>query len=596
VGRIVAGEERAARLADETAFAIGEEVLRSAFAISDRHVLTAWHCVRESVASHTGLWFRLRTDGAGSRRYSYIPLRVTNYDAVFDVAALAVDEQRLAEAGLTASAAAELLAHAAIPLGVDPRVNDQAQVIGFPASATGADSDTNSAEIVDTSLPLGDAVGLKLFGPAFAAVSPVDPHGLSGGPVLKTAPPPSDRPFAAVGVVRAVPRGSISRAAAGGCIIATRIEDVAGTLPEVAVALSAAREGRPPARGPASAGGVTVLALLEASDRALRSSVVDMEDPALGRLVGWAHFFDEPPAHRRPTAISTAYGLKLALTLDRPDGRLDRSALAETLWKLRLPDGGWAARTGSGIARPEVSALVLGALAAAGHDPARRAEASAAFEQALAPDSDPVARERTYVVSAAMRGLVLARPRSPRLPELRAVLLAGAIRDPGLGNLLCWPSRLKSDGSQPLTPSVAHTAMAVVALARAGHVLGQDTSARSALEQAVRWLVLHRSLDSQTEQIRRFVSDNHPWESLTVGHFTPAWVARALLAAPVTGEPGAAAKLSAAVGLVWDAQRNGIWESQEHDRPVWMTYQGASVLRAYALRSPVPLTRSQPPG
>ena len=33
---------------------------------------------------------------------------------------------------------------------------------------------------------LGDVAGMKLTGAAFGAVDPVDPHGLSGGPVLKS--------------------------------------------------------------------------------------------------------------------------------------------------------------------------------------------------------------------------------------------------------------------------------------------------------------------------------------------------------------------------------------------------------------------------
>lgn len=584
VGRILSAGERIARMADETAFAVNGEVLRSAFAISDRHVLTAWHCVRDALADHTHLWFRLRNDGAQGRRYSYIPLRVTNYDVTFDVAALAVDEQQLGETGLSPQAAAHFLAWAAIPLSADSQFNSHTQVMGFPASATSADSDTNHAEIVDACLPLGDAVGLKLYGPAFAAVSPVDPHGLSGGPVLRMYPAHGKHPYAAIGIVRAVPRGSIPRAASGGCIVATRIEDIAETLPEVSVALSATPGSKLGTLALDSSCGNSVMAVLQASGHALRDSVVEVSDPVLGRLTGWAHFFDEPSAHRRPTAVSTAYGLKLALLLDEHDGRLDRSALAETLWKLRLPDGGWAARTGSAIGRPEVSALVLGALATAGHDGARLTEAGTVFEQGLSFDADPVALERTYIVSAVMRGLARTRPWSQRLVELRAALLAGAIRDPSRDNLTCWSSQLKIAGNKQSAPSVPHTAMAVHALARTGQVLGQDTSTRSAQEQAVQWLISRNSLGNHTEQIRRFVSDAQPWELVTIGHFTAAWVARALLAASPEDMPEANVLLSEAVRRVWESHRNGIWESEDHGAPVWMAYQGARVLRDYALR------------
>ena len=45
VGRIMTDQERAVRMADESASNITGEELRSAFAVGDAHVLTAWHCV-----------------------------------------------------------------------------------------------------------------------------------------------------------------------------------------------------------------------------------------------------------------------------------------------------------------------------------------------------------------------------------------------------------------------------------------------------------------------------------------------------------------------------------------------------------------------
>lgn len=480
--------------------------------LSERYVLSAWHCVREAMLANAALWFRIRVDGPRGRQYAYIPMRVSNYDAAFDVAVLAVDEQRVPECDLTASEIERILTESTIQLGVEARVNEKAQTLGFPANSTSADCDTNSAEVVETALPLGDVVGLKLFGPAFAAVNPVDPHGMSGGPVLRTSNAGDRRRHVAIGVIRAVPRGSISRGAAGGGIIATRVEDVAETLPEVAMALSSNPDISPRLQDLASSHGHNVLEIANTCRQALRDSVVMVEDTGRGKLLGWAHFFDEPPAHRRPTAVSTAYGLKLALALDEPDGRLNRSELAETLWKLQLPDNGWAARTGSGIGRPEVTALVLGALASAGCGATRLAIATTLFEEALASDADPVVRERTHALCAAIRGLVRVRPQSQHLPELREALLAGAIRDFSHGNLLCWSSRLRTEGPHPPVPSVPHTAIAIVSLCRANHVLGADAPSRAALEEAVQWLSLRRSLDNQTEQIRRFVSDGQPWE------------------------------------------------------------------------------------
>ena len=584
VGRILTSEERSARMADETAFTIDGEVLRSAFAISSRHVLTAWHCVRDPRSRDSSLWFRLRRGDQQERRYIYVPVRLANYDETFDVAALTLDEPRLAEVDLVASSAAALLAEAVIPLGVDIHVKDQALVMGFPESASGADSDTNSAEVIDTRLPFGSASGIKLFGPAFAAVSPVDPHGLSGGPVIRTSEA-NALPYRAVGVIRALPTGSLLGAASGGCLIATRIEDLVDNLPEVAVALQATQRAVAVPQYLTASRGMNALTMSRACWRRLRDSVVVVDDPEIGTLTGWPHFFNEPIAHRRPTAIGTAYGLKLALVLGEQDYGLDRSGLAATLWKLQRPDGGWAVRTGTGISRPEVSALVLGTLASCGFDAALLAAAGTTFESALSPGVDSVAVERTYIASAVMRGLIRTRPGSSRLAQLRTAMLSGAIQDPDNGNLLCWSGRLKADGNEALVPSIVHTAQAVVALVRTSYVLGDDTQSRTTVDQAVRWLSTRRDLSNQTEQIRRFVRDNHPWETLTVRHFTAAWAARALLLASPTDLPGAEALLGQAIRQVCQSHHDGYWEWDDGDRPLWMSYQGASVVRDYAMRT-----------
>jgi hypothetical protein len=42
--------------------------------------------------------------------------------------------------------------------------------------------------------------------------------------------------------------------------------------------------------------------------------------------------------------------------------------------------------------------------------------------------------------------------------------------------------------------------------------------------------------------------------------------------------------LDEAAKAIVEAQREGIWEWDGGDRPVWMSYQGMSTLQAYALR------------
>jgi Trypsin-like peptidase domain len=570
-------------MADETALANAGEPLRSAFVIGGRHILTAWHCVRESVTSHTQLWFRLRIDGPPARSYAYIPVRVTNYDTDFDVAALTIDSARLTAADLTLQSATEILSAAVIDLHPEVSVHHTVQVMGFPQSGVGADSDTNHATVAGVALPLGEVTGVKLTGTAFGAVNPVDPHGISGGPVLRRIPP-AGQP-AAIAVIRAIPRGAIPEAAAGASLVATRMTDAATWLPEVAMAMRT--QDTPQPGGRAAVDERNVLAVSRACAQTLRESVVRFQDPELGPLNGWPHFFEEALAQERPTAIGTAYGLKLTLVLGADDGRLDRSALAETLWKLRRADGGWATRSGPGIGRPEVTWLILGALASAGFDAGRLAEATAKAEAELPPEADPVGMARTNVVCAVIRGLARVRPDSRKLAPLREILLEGAVQDPRHDDLLCWGSRLPVPGVRASVPSAAHTAMAVLTLARADRVLGPTGASRSAIEQASRWLVARRSVVNSIEEIRRTgTGDRH--DLTTVCHFTAAWLARAILAASTDRIPGADALLDLAVQEVWRSYATGSWEWEEQDRPLWMTYQGACVVRDYAMRAWAP--------
>lgn len=314
--------------------------------------------------------------------------------------------------------------------------------------------------------------------------------------------------------------------------------------------------------------------------QALLDTVVTFNDPQLGQLTGWPHFIDEAVVGNRPTAYGTAYGLKAALAMGSVDGRLDRSALTETLWRLRRADGGWASRTQGNVSRPEVTAVTLGALAAAGCDAARLTSAVDAFEAMVAPATDPVGDSSTFVVSTVIRELVRIWPSSPRLAQLRGVLLDGAMRDHSREGLLCWAARLDRKG-QPV-PSPAHTALAVVALARVQQAVGADSQSRLATAEAVRWLSLARSLENEIAQIRRVITVDH-MESLTVNLFTAAWTARALMAAEAEGIPAADTLLMEAVGEILRKQHDGIWEWTDGSRPMWATYQGISTLREFAL-------------
>jgi tetratricopeptide (TPR) repeat protein len=237
VGRIMTDIERRARMMNEYADYIDGEELRSAFAISDTYVLTAWHCVADSADKR--VWLRLRQQASEIPGYTYVPLRVANFDTLIDVAVLKIDESGLTEARLTRKAASEILSWASIGLSTRVWLHEKVRVIGFPASASSADRDSNAAEVVDLDLRVGDATAVKLYGDAFAAVDPVDPRGMSGGPVLRRTANASQSiaSEAAVAIIRAVPRGMYPNTASGGALIATHIAAAAAALPEVAQAL-----------------------------------------------------------------------------------------------------------------------------------------------------------------------------------------------------------------------------------------------------------------------------------------------------------------------------------------------------------------------
>lgn len=363
-----------------------------------------------------------------------------------------------------------------------------------------------------------------------------------------------------------------------------------GIIVRLSALLAARSRGEPePAPGAAAPAGPDLGRIVEEAARTLLETRSSYDDPSAGHLTGWSHFLEDNHAGERPTAIGTAYGLHCALTLALPDGLLDTPSLVETLWRLQRPDGGWAARTGTGVSRPEVTGLVLGALSRAGADPGRIARGADGLDRMLRPETDPDGLARTYVVTTTLRGLVRAAPGSAAVERLRTLLVAGSLHDEEHGGLLCWGQRL--GGPRRPVPSTAHTALVVVALARAARVRPEDAQSRQAREQGIRWLGTAGSLDQQIEHTRRpHDSAQRGYDHAVVRHFTAAWVAKALMSAPPTAfrdDPAAAerheALLRAAVAAVRKQQVDGVWVWRDDDgerRPIWMTYQGLSVVRA----------------
>ncbi|AJT62704.3 hypothetical protein [Streptomyces chattanoogensis] len=380
------------------------------------------------------------------------------------------------------------------------------------------------------------------------------------------------------------------------CVAATAGAGV-GAVVWLAAALVHARGGagsrpRVPAVAPSRVGPLPEL--MDGAYAALRRGLSVIEVPGRGPLTGWPHSLAEsdPPVH--PTAFGTAYGLHLLLDIAPLDGRIRVGEVAETLWLLRLPGGGWAARSQGSGARPEVSAIVLGALARAGADPRLLQSEVRSCEALLDPEHDAPGLANTYVVTNVLRGLLRAAPGSAALEGLREVLVNGATADPVRGNHRCWGAALATGRGNP-APSAVHTARAVVTLDRAAQVLGEDERQRAVREEGLRWLLAGGAADLENcqEDVRRpGREDPLHQELLSVRHFASAWVARALMtdgarrtAADGAGPTAWEAQLTAAVERVSGMQQGGVWRWDDGPmgHPVWMAYQGLSVLRRHAL-------------
>ena len=234
VGRILIGPgELAAARADPGG---KDQELRSAFAISGPHVLTAWHCTGKDPDAPS--WFRLRVPGVGRNDYHYVPVRVTSYDASLDIAVLSLDPSRLAAGGLTEADATSLLTKAAIPLAATTVASGaKVKVMGFSQSKPANDGDTYDAEVTEPVQVLSGFRCMKLRGDEFGAGLMVAVRGLSGGPVLRAVDPDQDEAagYVAVGIVR-LSIGEDPAGSTGGEVLATSIADAAG-LTEIGEAL-----------------------------------------------------------------------------------------------------------------------------------------------------------------------------------------------------------------------------------------------------------------------------------------------------------------------------------------------------------------------
>jgi hypothetical protein len=379
--------------------------------------------------------------------------------------------------------------------------------------------------------------------------------------------------------VAAVAAGSVLRLLlhALGSVTQPSGPDVA---PSVDVGASASKPSSLPAiPAPRSVRSVDVPSVDDLFARTGRRLLADMREVERDdkKLLGWSHNFG---GGLSPSAIGTSYGLRAGLALDIRDIRFDRHQLVETVLQLQRPGGGWAARSQRDSARPEVTSWVLTGAAAGGLDADRRKAAVKLLEGLLDAGTDAVGMTRTTVVTAALCCLARTAPDSEAIGALARSIRSAALRPAGDGTQFAWGEAL---GAKDLRPSAPHTARTIVALCRARQTaVGQSLQLNELIDGGIDWLDSHRDLGLVEEPIKRPAGELT--DALFVGHFTPAWVAQAVMAAGRESRNGELLRL--AVRAVLDEHKDGVWVWQNHGtEPVWMTYQGIIALRDYAMRN-----------
>lgn len=313
------------------------------------------------------------------------------------------------------------------------------------------------------------------------------------------------------------------------------------------------------------------------SRRRLASVLTDVADALVERVVvregqtlGWGRDLTE----NRPTPLSTAFVMRTLQLLD--DARVDQHALAKALLK-REGRSGWSNLL-SGGSRPEVTAVVLAALARTG----QLDDLPAKLER-LRAGIDDFARSRPYILSTVLDCLLSMQSTGPFVDELVTTLLKARTRfDEGL----LWASDASAKPRRT-QPSLAHTARAVAALHR---LRDASSDVDEAVESAVDWIVdRDRPDDGMTERLQPEIGSGQRG-LIAVDHFTAAWCIRALVAA----DNVPAARLHRALDELWSCYDTDLhlWVWKDGGAvPSWMTHHAVTALHAMAVASlptPVP--------
>ena len=320
----------------------------------------------------------------------------------------------------------------------------------------------------------------------------------------------------------------------------------------------------------------TLLQVFQNVSDALRGCLVR---DANGRPVGWP--YDLRDLSGEATASSTAYGIRTMLLLE--DGlAADLVPVADSLRKMARPAGGFAGREQSGPS-PEATAAVLSAL--------RRIAVTEDFGAHIAQlerGLGGLEKYRPFILTTMLEACLLLRPGIQLVETLVDSLLA--TRRP-YGDLLLWPEKAEPLLLDP-APSVAHTALAVRALASA-QAIRPNGQVQKALEQGAAWLIEQRNLHDAYEVTER-PAERRP-ELVYVRHFTAAWVVKALVS---VGVPSAHPAVSNAEAQIWKSyggDTTALWAWDNGDLPIWMTFDAIEALRLTHLAAAARTNTWQPP-
>lgn len=305
-------------------------------------------------------------------------------------------------------------------------------------------------------------------------------------------------------------------------------------------------------------------------------------------FLGWGHYLSP---HERPSSVGTTYIVRTLQVLGWCPEHVIPSELRESLSASRCVNGGWAARSQRGTGRPEVTSWVLPALKHLGASRGDLDSYVKELEEMLDESRDPAAMTSVSIVSSTVLSLVEVAPSSPKLLDLVEILLKARLQveDDG-GTSIAWGQDTRSLGQSATSKaSPPHTAQATLALAAVARLPSMNVRASwndvadvlsHTLKSAHRYLLRVTDLTLREDEIRRSTSDGT--ETIRISHFTPAWIAIALMEGASDGDTREKVDEVMKEALLYESKGLWYWPNRTYS-PSWMTFQGVWALRNYCL-------------